>query len=189
MLLNCEENYDADDDIAREINIIKKKEKTYNSLWRLFSIANKLLMIINFATLLFCVLIPNSNIGLVLSIYTLSFSIICNTSTHVPTLEKLIIVYQDEIIPQIEKYVRCIATRDAAINCDDISEIQELERDILDQFMGKGFRLVNTLRDIDHKKIFFCALMYIILFICIPIAYHYASLNSLLSKNDTNYIS
>ena len=121
-------------------------------------------------------MIPNSNIGLVLSIYTLSFSVICNTSRHIPTLEKLIIIYQDEIIPSIKKYARDVASKRIVVDNEDyIHEIQKLEKYNLSQFMGKGFTLVNTLRDIDHKKIFLCAFMYIILFICIPIAYYYAS--------------
>ena len=66
---------DDDDDedeekIKTEIKRIKKKEKLYKTLWRLFTISNKSLMIINFITILFSIFNPKSNMPLTLSVFT-----------------------------------------------------------------------------------------------------------------------
>ena len=162
----------------KEIANIKKKKKTFKSLWRLFSLANKMLMIINFSTLLFCILIPNSNIGLVLSIYTLSFSIICNTSSHIPTLENLVVIYEDEIIPKIDLFVRTTKDNNARgddYDDDSIYRAQQIEKGILSKYMGESFFLSNTLRNVDCKRILACAFIYVVMFVCIPIIYNYAS--------------
>ena len=167
------------DNFNAEVDKIKDKKRKYRSLLTLFSMSNKILMIINFGTLLFCIVIPNSNIGLILSIYTLSFSVICNTTSHVPNLEKLIAIYEDSIIPQVETYARKVESNDEDDDNTDIIEyVQNIEKYNIKDYMGKAFVLVNTLRHIQYYKIYICAITYILTFICIPIIYHYSPLSS-----------
>ena len=174
------ENIIITDNFKTEINKIKTKKQNYRRLYTLFTITNKLLMIINFSTLLFCILIPNTNIGLILSIYTLSFSVICNASSYIPTLEKLEAIYDDGIIPQIEAFERKVENNPIEISNDDtavdvIEHIQNIEKENIKDYMGKAFILVNTLRHVDYTKISICGITYLIMFVCIPIIYHYSS--------------
>ena len=162
------------DNIQKEIERIKKKEKTFLSLCRLFSITNKTLMIINFSTILFTIFISESNISLILSIYTLSFSILCDSRIYIPTLEKLIIIYQDEIIPQCEKCLRDydIESQD---NDDIIDQIQQIEKKNLCQYLGICFVIPKRLRSIDWRKITLVSVIYILSFISIAIICFYKS--------------
>ena len=100
------DEFDIDIDIRNEMKHIKNKEKVFVKLWRLYSVFDKFFIIINFSTLLFSIFIAESSVSLALSIYTLSFSIVFDTKRYISILEKLIILYQDEIIPEVNKCIR-----------------------------------------------------------------------------------
>lgn len=160
-------------DFQREVFAIRNKEKRYNLLWKYFSSIDKVFSIINFGTLLYSVIFSNSRIGLILSIYTLSFSMVCNNGNHLSTLEKLVHVYQDHIIPRIEELFRnMLKNREF---CYDVQAIKTIETEMLNTYMGKDFILSNTLRDMNYKKVCVIIVAYIIMFICIPVIYHYAA--------------
>lgn len=163
------------DNIKKEIEYIRNKEKIFTSLCRLFTITNKTLMIINFSTILFSILITESNLSLVLSIYTLSFSILCDNRIYIPTLEKLIIIYQDEIIPQIDKRLREYYNNNNNINEDIIYEIQHIEKTNLTYYFGSSFMIPKKLRGIDWKKVISIFVIYVVSFICIAVLCFYKS--------------
>ena len=98
-------------EIQREVEKIYENSSRILFTWKVLSATNKILNAINFASLWYSIIIPDSIIGLALSIYTLSFSVIFNSDKHFLTLDKLVQVYGDEIIPKLEEYLRnCLHT-------------------------------------------------------------------------------
>ena len=174
------DNYDIDVDIKNEIKHIKNKEKIFVKLWRLYSVLDKFFIIINFSTLLFSIFISESNVSLALSIYTLSFSIVFDTKKYISTLEKLIILYQDEIIPDVNKCIRKYYKND---NCDTYSdiiyELQHIEKENLNKYLGCSFNVPKKLRSIDWKRIFLILFIYIISFTSLSVACYFKSIGKL----------
>ena len=171
-----------DVDILNEMETIQKKERTFVKLWRLYSLMDKFFIIINFSTLLFSIFISESSLSLALSIYTLSFSIIFDTKKYVTTLEKLIILYQDEIIPEINKCVRKYHKNDLENNdnySDIIYELQQIEKDQLNKCLGSYFSVPKSLRTIDWKRISLIILFYFISFISLSVACYFKSIGKL----------
>lgn len=166
-----------EEQIKTEKERIERKAKLYKNLWRLFSVSNKSLMIINFSIILFSIFTPESNIPLILSIYTLSFSTICDTRIYENILEKLINIYEEEIIPDIDKYIRDYYKNK---NCNDfIFEIQKIEKNHLTDHLGSSFMLPNTLRSMDCKRILFIVFIYIFSFTIIALLCYYKSIGKL----------
>ena len=96
-------------------------------------------------------------------------------------LEKLEAIYKDSIIPQIEAYTRKVENNinnKISSDTDIIEHIQNIEKEKIKDYMGKAFVLVNTLRNIGYTRIMICAFMYVLMFICIPVIYHYSSSSS-----------
>ena len=86
-------------------------------------------MIINFSTILFSIFNIETNILLILSIFTLSFSVVCDTRIYENILEKLIYIYEEEIIFEIKKYIRDYnQNRTEGENIDVIYDIQRIEK-------------------------------------------------------------
>ena len=135
-------------------------------------------MIINFSTILFSIFNPKSNIPLILSIFTLSFSIICDTRIYENILEKLIAIYEEEIIFEIDKYVRNYHKRgeeEEEEKKDAIYDIQQIEKKHLTNHLGHSFTLPSTLRSMDWKRIFAIVLIYVSCFISIALLCYYTS--------------
>ena len=109
--------------------------------------------------------------------YTLSFSIVCDTRIHIPTLEKLITIYEDEIIPNINKYMRNYKKNNN--DNDAIYDLQQIEKKFLIEYMGKSFMLSNTLRGMNCKKIISIILIYIVSFIIIAILCYYKNIGKI----------
>ena len=124
-------------------------------------------MIINFSTIIYSIFITESNVSLVLSIYTLSFSILCDNRIHIPLLEKLIIIYQDDILPEINARLRKYNKKKDSE--DIIYEIQGIEKEILNSYFGKCFVIPKSLRTVDWKKITIIFVIYILSFISIAV--------------------
>ena len=160
------DDYDIDIDIKNELKHIQNKEKIYVKLWRLYSVLENFFIIINFSTILFSIFFSESSVSLALSIYTLSFSVVFDTKKYITTLEKLIILYQDEIIPEINK---CIRKYYKANNCDNYSdiiyELQFIEKENLSKYLGSYFNVPKKLRSIDWKRIVLIFAIYITSFI------------------------
>ena len=174
----CDDDDDDEEKIKTEIKRIKKKDELYKTLWRLFTISNKSLMIINFTTILFSIFNPKSNIPLILSIFTLSFSIICDTRIYENILEKLIAIYEEEIIFEIDKYVRNYHKREEEEEeekKDAIYDIQQIEKKHLTNHLGHSFTLPTTLRSMDWKRISVIVVIYVSCFIAIALLCYYTS--------------
>ena len=173
------DDYENNDKIIKqEMERIKKKENLYKTLWRLFTFSNKSLMIINFGTILFSIFNPQSNIPLILSIFTLSFSVICDTRIYEDILGKLIDIYEDEIGFEIDKYVRNYHKigRGEEKDDDPIYVIQQIEKKYLADHLGQSFTVPTTLRSIDWKRFFMIFCVYIFSFISIVVLCYYKSL-------------
>ena len=173
---------DIDVDILNEMKSIQNKEKVYVKLWRLYYLLDKFFIIINFSTLLFSIFIAESSVSLALSIYTLSFSIIFDSKKYVTTLEKLIIVYQDEIIPEISKCLRRYRKNYIEGNdnySDIIDEFQQVEKDHLNKYLGSYFTVPKNLRTIDWKRIGLIIFFYLISFISLSISCYFKSIGKL----------
>lgn len=155
----------------REFQKILEKVNNYRSLWRLFSVCNKILVLINFITIILSIFIEG-NLTLALSVYTLSFHFIFEPRGYIPTLEKLLNVYQDRIIIECKKYIRDAKSQERSEN-EIIDTILEIERSSLIDYMGQAFTLSNTLRGMDCKRILCIALAYIISFAGIAVACYY----------------
>lgn len=170
-----------EEQIKIEKERIGKKAELYKNLWRLFSVSNKSLMIINFSIILFSIFTPQSNIPLILSIYTLSFGIICDTRIYENVLEKLINIYEEEIILEVDKYIRDYYknNKEECNNNDSIFEIQNIEKKHLTHHLGSSFVLPNTLRSMDCKRILFIVFIYIFSFTIIALLCYYKSTGQL----------
>lgn len=174
ILLICKD----EEEYKIELEKIMKKLKNYKSLWRLFSMSNKILMIINFITILLSIFITEGNVTLALSIFTLSFSFVCDTRRYLPILENLLIIYQDEIIPNIKKCIRQ-NKRYYGGETDVVDKILKIEKEYLTQYLGKSFVLSNTLRGMDWKKIVCISLVYIISFVGIGLLCYYKNMKQI----------
>ena len=177
------DDYDIDIDVKKEMQHIQNKERIFVKLWRLYSVFDKFFMIMNFSTLLFSIFIAESSVSLALSIYTLSFSIVFDTKRYISTLEKLIILYQDEIIPEIKK---CIRKYNKINNCggddnysDIIYELQHIEKENLNKYLGSNFSIPKKLRSIDWKRILLIFSIYIISFVSLAVACYFKSIGKL----------
>ena len=173
-------------DINEEVILIKRKEKTFNQLCLLYSTLDKFFLLVNFTILLFSILLTESNISLVLSIYTLSFSLLFDNKKHITTLEKLIVLYQDEIIPKVNKCIRkykCQNTEDNNNNnnnnSDIINQIQNIEKHCLKKHLGIHFSTPKRLRSLDWKKICLVLFCYVISFISLTAACYLKSIDKL----------
>ena len=170
------DNFDIDIDIEKEMQHIQDKEKIFLKQWRLYSVLDKFFIIVNFSTLLFSIFIAESSVSLALSIYTLSFSIVFDTKGNIKILEKLIILYQDEIIPEINK---CVRKYYKTSNCDSYSdiiyELQHIEKENLSKYLGLYFSIPKNLRSIDWKRIFQILVLYIFSFVSLSVACYFKS--------------
>ena len=61
------------EDLNNHVEEIKKKKKKFESLWKLYSLVDKTFIIIQFATLLYAIMMSEPIIGVILSLYSLSF--------------------------------------------------------------------------------------------------------------------
>ena len=185
MLEPIEIKLDKDENLNLQLDEVKKRKKLYQSLWRLFTISNKSLMIINFSTILFSIFTPNSNIPLILSIFTLSFSSICDTRIYESILEKLINIYEDEIILDVDKYIRDYQKNNIDNDnnnnkdCDPIYDIQQIEKKHLTKHLGQSFTLPTALRKADWKRIVAIGVFYIVCFISIAVLCYFKSTGDL----------
>lgn len=170
--INSEEQIDIEN--IQEVRNIISKLRNYKTLWRLFSVCNKILMIINFITILLSIFITEGNVTLALSIFTLLFQFVCDTRRYIPTLEKLLILYQDYILVEIHKYIRNAKKNIESYNIDNIIDgILEIEKSHIVRYMGESFTLSNTLRGMDCKKILSVGLVYVVSFISIGFLCYY----------------
>ena len=179
MMIDAEEPPQAERDytqilrseVGAEVARIKAKYDNFQFLWNMYSLVDKVLVIVQFGTLLYSVIVPENNyIGLTLSMYTLSFSVICKFQAHLITLEKLIPTYEGTIIPEMEDFLRKNALNDSFDFWQGaVSVLLDIEQRGLQVNMGRGFTLSNTLRSINCKKILCCIIIYIVFFIFIPI--------------------
>ena len=163
-------------DLMLEVGKINQKKTNLKTLWSLYTFADKALVIIQFGTLLFSVVSIPGNIGLILSMYTLSFSSICQLQTHLITLNKLIPIYEEHILPKIQNYVRQYSRQYSFNNkredlLNAFQECQNIERGYIKAEMGQNFVLSNTLRSRGYKKIVSCTIVYLIIFIAIPLVH------------------
>ena len=186
-------DYYDNEDIEKQVNIIKNKQKTFKTLWLLYYILDKFFLVINFSTILISIFIAESNLPLTLSIYTLSFSMIFDSKRYIPILEKLIILYSDEIIPEINKFVRKYCKikinnnnnndNDNNNNDDDISDViynlHQIEKDYLNKYLGCYFFVPKRLRSIDGKKIISVIFIYIVSFIALAVICYFKSIGKL----------
>ena len=163
-------------DIEKEIKLIENKEKVFRKLCLLYYILDRFFLVVNFSVLIFSILISESNISLVLSIYTLSFSIVFDNKKYITILENLIVLYQDEIIPKIKRYIRI---HYESSNRDIISQIQFIERRNLKKYLGINFSTPKRLRSLDWKKIILIFSCYIISFISLACICYLKSIEKL----------
>ena len=170
---DCNINMQNNSDYNAELIKIIKKKKKYHSLWRMFSISNKLLMLINFISILLSIFVTEGNITLALSIFTLSFSFICDTRIYIPILNQIIIVYTDEIIPEIKKIIRDYENGIIQQNIDVVDMIIKKEKELLRYFLGASFTITNTLRGLDWKKVICIGFVYVIFFVGIALLCYY----------------
>ena len=163
--------------LEHEIKKIYDRKEHYYSMWLIYSIIDKVLLIINFGTLLICVLVKVDKLGLILSFFTLSVGVLIDSKEYVILLEKLLNVYTDTILPKIKDYKMAVIVNDQGVLMsnvlDQIRHIQQIEKDNIEKFMGYGFTLPNSLRTLACRKILVCGIAYMATFICIPVLYHY----------------
>ena len=172
----CDGDEILQENLLYEIEKIFNRKTKYHSIWALLSIVDKIMLILNFGTLLYCVLIPEGFIGLILSVYTLSVSVSFNYARYLDVLEKLLQVYQDHILLEVNDYQRYllqIGENDQLSYLDKIRHVQKIENDNILKFMGVNFVLPHSLRVLSLKKVVACFIAYVVVFICIPVAQHY----------------
>lgn len=168
------------EDLDKHVKEIKKKSERFQTLWKLYSLVDKAFIIIQFATLLYAIMMSEPIIGVILSLYSLSFgNVISRLQNHLSILEKVIPIYEKSIIPQIDDYIRDklvqLNKEDDCVNLDHLkdaaNECHLIEQKNLERGMGEGFVLPASLRSINCKKIAGIIIMYIFCFILIPIIY------------------
>ena len=159
-------------DLKRHADSFSQKSSKFKKIWSIYSITDKVLCIVQFGTILYSILFPEQNIGLILSMYTLSFSFLVS---HMPknmyTLEKIIPIYEEYIIPDINQHIRTHTIPQPQNINQIVNECNKIENDHLKRGMGEGFILSNTLRSVNCKKIVSCIIVYVVFFILIPVFY------------------
>ena len=164
--------------LKHEVKNIYDRKDHYYSMWLLYSIIDKALLIVNFGTLLTCIIVKVDKLGLILSFFTLSVGVLIDSKEYVILLEKLLNVYTDTILPQVKAYWMAVLVNDQGLRMVDIlyqiRNVQQIEKDNIEKFMGFGFTLPNSLRTLACRKIIACSVVYIITFICIPVLYHFS---------------
>lgn len=166
--------------LEHEVKRICDKGEHYYSMWLLYSILDRVLLIANFGTLLVCIIVKVETLGLILSFSTLAVGVIFDSKEYVILLGKLLNVYKDHIVPKVNDYRLSVlvndkdeATMKEVLN--QVRFVQRLERYYLTKYMGYTFTLPNSLRTIACRKIIICSIVYISIFICIPVVYHFRS--------------
>lgn len=172
------------EDLEDQLEQIKKRMKNFNNLWTLYSFVDKLLIIIQFATLLYSILLislaSENMIGIILSLYTLSVStVVDKLKPYLVILENLVSVYEDFIIPDIDNYKRGISAN-LCYNTDSVikleaaaAECYNIEQRHIKIQMGEKFVLPTTLKSMNCRKIIGCGVSYLVCFILIPVVYFY----------------
>ena len=171
-------NDEADEiNLDREIQAIFDRKEHYYNMWLIYSLIDKVLLIINFGTLLICVIIKADTLGLILSFFTLSIGVLIESKEYAILLEKLLNVYTDEILPKITDYRRSLIVKEQEVLMTTVLKhmryVQNVEKDNIEKFMGYGFTLPNSLRTVACRKVIVCFVAYVTTFICIPVLYHY----------------
>lgn len=163
--------------LVYEIKKIYDRKEHYYSMWLIYSIIDKVLLIVNFGTLLICVIVKVDKLGLILSFFTLSVGVLIDSKEYVLLLGKLLDVYTDIILPKVMDYKMAVMVNDQGVLMADVLDqmrhVQQIEKDSIEKFMGYGFTLPNSLRNLACRKIMVCSLAYITTFICIPVLYNY----------------
>ena len=191
--VNININLQDYDDVEKELHRVKCRERVFVKLWHLYSTLDKFFMIVNFSTIIFSIFFTEKSLSLALSIYTLSFSLIFDTKRYVTMLDKLIILYQDEILPEINKCVRKYYKNNDNDNDnnnnsnftekDDISdiiyEIQQIEKELQSRYLGHYFTIPKRLRSINWKRIVTGFLFYIVSFILLSIACYFKTIDKI----------
>ena len=168
------------EELDRCVTEIKRKKEKFVSLWKLYSLVDKAFIIIQFATLLYAIMMSEPIIGVILSLYSLSFgNVISRLQKHLNILEKIIPIYEKSIIPEIDNYIRERVVElniDNNMNVDNLkeaaNECHKIEQKKLEKGMGEGFVLPASLRSINCKKITVIIVMYVFCFILIPVIYY-----------------
>ena len=165
-----------------EIQGIFDRKDHYYFMWLLYSIIDKVLVIVNFGTLLICVVIEADELGLILSFFTLSIGVLIDSKEYVILLEKLLLVYNDVILPTVEDYRRSMLvkeedgggeTKKTAIVLNQMRHVRRVENDSIEKYMGCTFTLPHSLRSVACRKVIVCFFAYVTTFICIPLLYNY----------------
>lgn len=166
------------EDLNNHVEEIKKKKKKFESLWKLYSLVDKAFIIIQFATLLYAIMMSEPIIGVILSLYSLSFgNVISRVQKHLNILEGIIPVYEKSIIPQIDNYIRdkIVQIENNDINIYDLkdaaNECHVIEQKNLEKGMGEGFVLPSSLKSINCRKITAIIIIYLFCFVLIPVIY------------------
>lgn len=167
------------EDLEKCVEEIKKKQKKFESLWKLYSLVDKAFIIIQFATLLYAIMMSEPIIGVILSLYSLSFgNVISRVQKHLNILERIIPVYERSIIPQVDNYIR---DKIVQVESDDsniynlknaANECHEIEQKNLEKGMGEGFNLPASLKSINCRKIAGIIVLYVFCFVLIPVIYY-----------------
>lgn len=163
------------EDLENQVETIKKKRKNYKRLWTLYSYVDKLSVIMQFSTHFYSIILSMHNdsiIGIILSLYTLSFgTVIDQLKKYMYILENLIPIYDDLIIPDVDDYIRKVSA-DRPIVVEAVKKCQDIERNHLIKELGERFVLPVTLNSMNCRKIFGCILGYILCFVLIPVIYY-----------------
>lgn len=151
------------------------------NLTRVYSGTSKCMTMMNIASLFYSVIFPEQHYSLVLSLISFSLSSIFDVESRYKTLDRLVRLYGDRILPQVEghvykhvgKTIKDIKeyTTDVPSSIDYLQEKQELENlvaEAYDRYMGEGFTPPTGLKYTDYCSIFFCIALYISAFVLVP---------------------
>ena len=94
------------DDYRKNIERIYLTQARFINLGRIYSATGKCMNVINVASLFYSIMFPEQNYGLIFSIISFSLQSMFNLNGKSEILERLISMYRNKIIPEIEKNIR-----------------------------------------------------------------------------------
>lgn len=166
---------------------VKTIEGIYDSYGRLLNLAriysgtNKCMMMMNIASLFYSVVFPEQHYSLLLSLVSFSLSSIFDVGSRYKTLDQLVRLYGDRIIPQVERHIYKHVgkniknikeyTTDVPNSIDYLQEKEEVDNLVTEaygRYMGESFTPPMGLKYTDYSSILFCIGLYISAFVLVP---------------------
>lgn len=170
------------EDYIQTIQRIYENYRRFTVISRIYSGTIKLMMIMNVGSLFYSIIYPEQHYSLILSLVSFSLSSMFDVNSRYDTLNKLVSLYSNHIIPDIERYIyehigkNIRSMKDYTNEIPPSTDYLEKKREVEDlvsynyrRFMGEDFTVPMSLRYVNFWGISVCIILYISIFIVVPL--------------------